>query len=483
MDPKELSNFTNAVVSAYKAVSSTPSGNFGHGPGGTFSVPGLDRFVFNAMMMPHLGVQGRLPLNVRNDTHPEYSILTGVTASSGSQPSGACDNFKTAGLAKLCTYSPPFGRYGLDTTVVNIEHAGEVTNRGEMVDLQLIGDPTAATVNASGVFPQVPINGSPLQNESAKRLFELAASFADEYSHIFWDGSPLNNVGDGYHEYYGLETLVNTGYRDSITGVACPAADSIVWSFGNNAVTDASANLVGKVQHILFRLRHIASRANLGAVRWVMAMPLGLFYKLTEVWSYYYITQAIAGLTFNSSVSVNVGGADATALRDQMRGDMETRTGQFLFVDGQRIDVWIDDAMPVTEVTPGVFSADIYILPVTVRGGTQPVLYKESFNYATPGGSMEVARMFTPGDSFFTTDAGTFLWHRKPPTNYCVQLSTVTRPRVILRTPYIAARITDVSWTPETEHERSPFTSNSYFVNGGMTSYEGYFPSFYSPTS
>lgn len=88
-----------------------------------------------------------------------------------------------------------------------------------------------------------------------------------------------------------------------------------------------------------------------------------------------------------------------------------------------------------------------------------------------------------PAGSFYTTDAGTYLWKRKPPTEYCVQIGAVHRPRLVLRTPYIAARIQNVSWAPLTVHERSAFTDSGYFVNGGRTTYEGYFPSFYSPTS
>jgi len=475
--------FAQAFARAYKAVSSTPNATYGHGPGGTFSPQGLDKYVFNAMILPHLGLQSRLPVRTVNDINPLYGILTGVTAVTGDDPTGECDDPPTAGLAKLCTHSAVFGRYSLQTRVFDIEHAGERTNRGEFLDLQLIGNPLLEAGSGVPTVPGQANADNALRQESAKALFELGASYSRKYAPQLYTGNPSNNTaGNGYMEPYGLETLINTGYRDAITGDACAAADSIVESFGNNNITDADADIVGKIQDIFFRLRHIASRAGLGTVNWVMAMPLGMFYRLSEVWAYYEISRALDGLTFNATFNVDVDGAEVTKRINEYRGNLSTRQGQFLMVDGQRIDVILDDAITETEVTPGQFEADIYIIPLTVMGGT-PVTYMEYFNYDRPGGSMELARVMAPGDSYYTTDGGMYIWHKKPPTNLCVQLAVWSRPRTILRTPYIAARITNVLWAPLTVHERSPFTDSSYFVNGGRTDYAGYGPSFYSPTS
>lgn len=464
-----------------KAVSSTPSTTYAHGPGGLVSLPGISQNVFNAMMLPHLGLQRILPVRRSNEMNPFFAIMTGVSATSGSNPSGVCDDFKTAGLASLCTHSAVYGRIGLQTEVMNIDRAGQTTNRGEFLDLNLVGNPIFNNANVPTV--QGASSGNVLRDEAGKKMFELAASWANEYAPLLYTGNPSNNTaGGGYKEYYGLEALINTGYRDAETGEACAAADSIVHSFGNAAIQSASADIVGLIQDIFFRLRHIATRTGLGNVQWALTMPLGMFYRLTEVWAYYAITRALDGLSFNSSVQATVSGAEAAARRDEMRGNLQTRTGQFLLVDGQRIPVIIDDAIPESEVAPGTFSSDIYIVPLTVLGGT-PVTYMEAVNFDAPNGAMEVARQMAPNGTFYTTDNGTFIWTRKPPTNWCVQTAAMTFPRLIVRTPYIAARITNVAWSPLTEHERSPFTTSDYFAGGGVTNFAGYGPSFYSPTS
>lgn len=466
-----------------KAVASTPTATWGHGSTGVFSQAGLDQQVFNAMLLPHLGLQARLPVRMSQATDPLYGIMTGVTATSGDNPTGVCDDFPSAGLMKLCMQTAVFGRYGLETNIYNIDRAGEITNRGEFLDLQLIGNPTQNNVNVPSTLGAGGINGAgaALNSEVQKTMFEFAASWSLKYAPLLYTGSPVNNTaGGGYEEYRGLESLVNTGYQDAVSGTACPAADSIVESFGQNNITDADADIVGKVQSYFHRIRHIAARAGLGNVRWVMSMPYGMFYRLSEVWAYYYFTQMLNGLTFSTSFQMNLNGATVTDIRDQFRGNLESRTGQFLLVDGQRVEVILDDSIPETEVTPGTFTSDIYIIPLTVLGGI-PVTFMEYFNFDTPGGSMEMARLLAPTNSYYTTDTGAYLWHLKPPTNMCVKAMAITKPRLILRTPYIAVRITDVAWTPETQHERSPFHDSAYFVNGGSTSQPA--PSFYAPTA
>lgn len=466
---------------AQKAAGSTPTTTWGHGPGGLFSAAGLSQQIFNAMILPHLGLQARLPLRISNEMNPLYGIMTGMTAASGENPTGECDDFPSAGLMKLCMTSVTFGRIGLDTRVFNIDRAGELTNRGEFIDLQLAGNPIQNNANVPTVPGQTAAGA--LQNEAQKALFEFAASWALQYARLLYTGNPTNNTaGGGYKEYRGLELLINTGYQDAESAQACAAADSIVYSFGNNNVTSEAANIVGKVQSIFHRLRHIAGRTGLGQVRWVMSMPYGLFYRLSEVWAYYYFTQMLNGLTFQSGFNMNLDGTEVADIRDGFRGNLESRTGQFLLVDGQRVEVILDDSIPETEVSPGVFSSDIYIVPLTVLGGV-PVTFMEAFNFEAPGGSMEMARIMAPGDSYYTSDGGMYLWHKKPPTNFCVEITALAKQRLVLRTPYIAARISNVAWAPETQHERSPFTDSDYFVNGGRTNRNGYGPSFYAPTS
>jgi hypothetical protein len=222
-------------------------------------------------------------------------------------------------------------------------------------------------------------------------------------------------------------------------------------------------------------LKYIAQRTGLDPAEWVIAMRWGLFYELTEIWpiAYHTYRNTVNNGTANQTQFLTNNGMDLSAMRDKMR------QGQYLLIDGVEVPVVCDEAISETEAAKGVFSSTIYFVPLTVLGGT-PVTFLEYFNYDAPGAAMDAARIFAPDGSYYTSDTGRFLWHRKPPTNYCVQVLAKTEPRLLLLTPYIAGRLTNVYYSPLI-HERDSFTSAGYYTDGGKTSRLGYGPSLFYP--
>lgn len=481
MDNLDYAQLAQALLSQTTTkgvVSSTPTTTYGHGPNGLFSYPGLSRPVFSAMSLPRIGLQSQLPVNSSADAYPLYGIMTGVTATSGSEPTGVCDDFPTAGLTKLCTQTQVFGRMGRQTRVFELDRMGLRTNRGEFSDFIAQGGPSF------GNNPNVP-SGTPsltdvLNKEVAKALFELAVSWARDFATDVYLGNPTNNTAGGGRKYFnGLDILINTGHRDAITGIACPAADSLVRSFGSLDVSSNAATLIKQITNMYRNLRYIASSTGLDPVKWVLTMPWSLFYEITDVWPCAYLSYRCNNLNTGSTQFID---SNAQILmRDGMRGDMFNRTGQYLLIDGEQVPVVIDDAVTETVLAGESFTSTIYFVPMTVLGGT-PVTFMEYLNYDMPGGAMEAAKAMAPDGFYSTSDSGRFLWHKKLPNNYCVQMMAKTEPRLMLLTPQLAARLTNVKYTP-LAHERSPFTTSSYFVNGGRTDGGGYGPSFYSPVA
>jgi hypothetical protein len=476
--------------SAFKAVSATPrTSGYAHGPGGLMSTPGMSRDVINAMMLPHLGLAKLLPSRPSTEEFPLYGIITGATAASGTfggtNSATACGDPPTAGLLKLCEQSYRFGRQSMMTPVIELDRVGRTNNRGEFDDYRLIGNPFEA--NGPNIAPTMPGDmgiGQALNNETAKVMYELAVAWIRSFAPYLYTGNRTNNTGGGIiQEYNGLDGLINTGYRDANTGTACARADSLVRSFNSANVTTnatASSGMVQSITGIDRALRFRAVEMGLNPVRWVLAMRWSAFYAITEVWPCAYMTYrcAVDGGLSASQPAVN----DALKLqemRNEMRGDWDARTGQFLWIDGVKREVVIDDSIPETALSAGAFNSAIYWVPITVAGGFQST-YMEYFPYDTPQGAMAAARLLAPGDSYFTTDGGRFLWHKRPPTGYCVQAQVKTEPRLILRTPQLAARLTNVAYTPW-QHEDDWSTSGYYFVNGGGTTQTS--PSFWSPNT
>lgn len=476
----DYEQLARALMSEKHIGSPNPTAVYGHGPGGAFSSLGLSKPVFSALILPYMGLQGMLPAYPSPDSNPLRGIMTGVTTPTGSNPDAQCDDCKVAGKMKLCTQSVPFGRYCLDTPVFQVDRIGERRNRGEFTDLQLMNQ--AFGIKTPGVVPTTP-QGSPLQNEMDKAMFEFAVSWGFLYCGQIWAGSPANNSQNGgYREFIGLDLQINTGHVDAETGVACPAADSIIRSAANREVNSNGDWYVRQITNICRNLQFIATRTGLQPARWALTMTWGLFYELTEIWPCSYMSYRCTTNDLNqATVQETVPSLDAAAmskLRDDMRGDFNTMTGQFLLIDGQKWQVVIDDCIAETMEAGETFHTSIYWIPISVTGGT-PVTYWEYFDFQGVNSATEIAQ-FAPDGSYFASDGGRFLWHRKPPYNWCVSMSALSKPRIVLETPYIAARMTNVHFTP-IAHERDWDYGASYYVNGGQYQRDEYGPSYYEP--
>jgi len=155
---------------------------------------------------------------------------------------------------------------------------------------------------------------------------------------------------------------------------------------------------------------------------------------------------------------------DAIAMRDAMRN------GEYLIIDGMKIPVIIDSFIEEEssgdqgQIDAGCFASDIYIVPLTIQGG-RPVTFFHYFDYSK--GPMQAV---SDGhvSSYFWTDGGRYLWHAKPPVNWCIQHIAKVEPRIILLTPQIAGRLTNVQYCP-LQHERDAHPDDDYFVDGGVT--------------
>lgn len=446
-----------ALNERQKAVSATPTTVYGHGPGGVFSAGGLNPTVVNATISPVNGLAARMPIQLSNYVQELRGILTGVTASTGTEPTTACGDAKQPGNLKLCKQAWPLGRIVMDSQVVQADRAGELLNRGEFLDYQLVGDPFAG--------PRQPVAltvRDALRSESKKKLFELMFAIHRDYGHLLFDGNPANTAGNtGYVEFNGLDRLINTGYRDATTGALCPAADSLVRNFTARIDTNATqaALIVTEITETVRHLRKLSEDTGTNPVQFAIAMRYSAFMRLTEIWPCAYMTYRCNAAT-GATQQLDPRG------QDEMRIGM--RQGSYLLVDDQRIEVIIDDFIPETAAA-GVFTSDLYIVPLTYGGG-RPGLYWEYFNLAGPMGMQEVVADMAPRGSFEILGGGRYWLHYKPPTNECLQIRVGYRPRVILETPFLAARINDIQYGA-TIHERTGFPSDTnYFVNGGSVS-------------
>jgi hypothetical protein len=438
---------------------------YSHGPGGNLTFPGVDPSVFH-VMVGNRGLLGQLPATPSIDTTPVFEVITGVTDESGDEPEDVCDDAPVAGLMKTALLTSVFGRYERATAQIEINRLGQRYNRADPLDLRMIGSPIAET----GVFSQGP--GDPrvpqdvLRNEVSRKFWELGVAFNRLLRRQLWSGSPANNLaGGGYKELTGVDVLVNTGHRDAQTGVAVPSLDSDVRDFNYADVTDNGALLVEVLASMYHIAKDNAERMGVMPVRWVWAMHPETFWEISDIW-------ACAFLTYRCNLEGIDGARVNIDARDQVRARDEMRNGKFLLLDGDRIEVITDDAIPQqssatdANVPEAAFASTVYLLPMSILAG-MAVTYLEYFDYRNPsitdalaGSNMALGRV-----------DGAFITVPKQ-RNFCLQWQSKIEPRLIMRTPWLASRLDNVVSSP-LKRTRSEFPDDPYHLDGGVTTRSG----------
>lgn len=441
----------------------TPSTPYYTGPGGLFGVDGLERDVISTRVQP-IGIAGRLPAVGSVRTNPLYGYLTGFQDVTGSNADGVCDDPQTAGPGKSCIQTAQFGRYSFMTRELELNRLGQQIDRGEFQDLQLMNDPL---LQAMGQIanPNVPGNMQ-LGREVLMRFLELGIAFQNKLVRQVYIANPANNSPNGgYMEFAGADILIGTNKVDALTGVECPALDSDIKNFNYGNVTNLPTDDIVNVMTYMYRyLRHNSETMGFNPTKWVITMRRALFWEVTAVWPCSYLTYRCAFRAVDGTQVINVDAGDQIAMRDAMRN------GNYLLIDGEQIEVILDDGIveetagDSASISEGCFASDIYFIPLTVMGG-RIVTNWEYFDYSQ--GPMQGVGDGRLTDEFWT-DGGRYLWHKKPPLNWCVQWLAKIEPRLILRTPHLAGRIQNVQYCP-LQHEREPFPDDPYFADGGQT--------------
>jgi hypothetical protein len=209
-----------------------------------------------------------------------------------------------------------------------------------------------------------------------------------------------------------------------------------------------------------------------GDVQYAWVMRYQLFLALTDIWPCAYLTyRCYTAAPSGSSATGFVDTSAQATLRDEMR------RGMFLLIDGVQVPVIIDNTLDETDHKNGNFTSDAYLLPLA-GGGMGQLLYMEYFNYRNQYGlGGQLAGAFA-GQNFKVSADGRFVTVMLAPNGFCQQIQMRTRKRVILRTPFLAARIDNLQYNVYV-HERDWNHDSSFFVNGGNTSFVG--PEFQSP--
>jgi hypothetical protein len=442
-----------------KAAGNTPNAVELHGLGSLFGSHSIEREVVSAMIRP-FGLGARLPNYPSVFEQPFFASITGVTADSGSESSTNCGDNPRAWL-KGCDLTAQFGRVARDTGTIEIDKVMLRKNRGDFTDLRLYGD----LLGMSG-FTVDGITSEQMLNVVTKAEMVIAAvSLERRLSRHLWQGHILNNLNGGYKEFPGLMFQIATGQKDAHAGTLCPALDSDVKAFASQNVEDRNSlrDIVAFIEYMVATLTFNAVNSGMDPLELAMCLRPELWFILSAIWPCAYHTNKCSVMDVTGNSIEAVPQIDAAAMK-RLTDDM--RQGLFLDVNGIRIPVVLDTGIyeynnQNSTVPAGFYESSIFFVPLRANGLT--TTYMEYVDYR--GASPDIALL--RGTQPFWTDGGKYFWAIED-NKWCYKLSVKTEQRVILRTPQLAGRIDRIRYRP-TQHMRSPYPDDPYFVDGGVS--------------
>jgi len=441
------------------AVQSVHTGQLLTHPGGMFTTVGMETDVLSTHVTPR-GIGRTLPVFTSFVTDPRYGVFTGWSAEVGSRPSGVCSDGPSS-HAKAATLTAAFGRVQHDTNTIETSAILDQV-RGVNTNLQLIGQVFG------GDSPFNPTTGNVNQALNMVVLHEMigvGVQFERDFAALTWQGTPANNnAGGGHKEFPGLDSQIATGQVDAESNAAVPALDSTIIDYNFAAVDGTTKDIVSDMLYTENYLFHLAERTGMAPVTWKLVMRPELWYEISAIWPCRYNTNRCTNIAGTNPVVINDN--YNVIQRDNMRRSMT------LEMNGRTYQVETDDGIyeynnaNSASVAAGSFASAIYFVPTMVRSNF-PVLYWEAKDYRNINAEISVLGQGARNLEFWT-DGGRFMWAVDQSGGWCFKLKAKTEPRLILRTPHLAAKIQKVKYTPA-KHTASYDPASPYYLAGGVS--------------
>jgi hypothetical protein len=448
--------------------STTPSATPVNGPFpgnnaqlGIFSTPGGRPGVWNAT--PRMeSISRYIPMFKSLVMNELPEVATGVTAASGTNQTSACVVGPKPGQLKAARIVSTFGIVHLSTKIFDITQTGMRVNRAdinrEFFNQAVVDNPWLP--NAPGV------NG--LDNMATvlrTEMFALgvAAEQAINPVHFVGVAGVENNTYVGVaKQWNGLDALIKTGWTDSVSGQLAPALDANIATFGVNIAGGTDANgrgIVGALTDTYYGSRDQVRKLGIAPV-YALTMHPTAWRAIANSWACSYGTDRC----YNAAAGTPI---QRSALEVQT-AYMDFFNNRYLPMDGENVQVILDDSIPVQVLGNNYYQSDIY--GVMLYGNGIPTLFGEYFDMGNPE-AMEIQN-FMSTDGFGASGGrvindGLYRVFRRE-TGGCVEFDFFARPRLLTTTPFAHFRLDNIFYTSAYRQTNAQI-GNSYYRDGGVT--------------
>lgn len=418
---------------------------------GWFQDCALDRQFMSLLIQPQNSIVNLIPVRPNNTINQKFPFLTKYTVdevAGQTEPATACEGcIQITEALDACRISFPYGRLCRGgKTLESNELIRKACNR-EYDDFLFDGD-------LMGVgAPFVPFQSNAADHTNVfqwaaikRQFFNLARYYQLWLMSKVWTADPVNNIGTGYKEFYGLLRLITDDYDTNTLPVEsfdgnrgdCALLNSDIKDFGGRCISDGTTPNIYEVMQELESTLYLRANA-IGAlpVQWIWFMISPLWYELCKVLPYLMAHDSftVTNPAVTGQIALNNGNSlFGLSMRQQL---MNTMT---IPLNGRNVPIRIEDNLPYTHPTATKYTSDIFVIPFTANG--TEVLYWEHMDYS------ELDRQFAglPGsatDMLGWTDGGRF-HHSLTMERHCFEIQTKFEPRLIFLAPHLAGRIQNV---------------------------------------
>ena len=429
---------------------------FDQNTGGLFTRPGSVPDMYHTVVQPD-GSQfvNALFSGLTNVLNPEYSVLTGVNDIQGSAAADACSPGPNAGEAKLGIFRQQFGLAKIETQQGDLLQMGSRINNADMDKMLL------HPAQVQSVFTPSVINGRNINTTAGLAMFRLGVEIQRQLHNILFTGTQGSAGGAGsmwIEEFDGFDNLVVENPTDVLGNTIAAASSKVVnWASADVSGTLSGDDIVQVISSLCHYVNTLAAQTNLPHGGVIVTHP-DLFYNLTAVWPCSYITDRCS--VDSSSGERLTASAEATT---NMRNEM--RNGSFLWVNGMRIPV-VQISSVARTATGGGMNSPIYFIPLTALG--RKVTYIEGFDFNNAD-IREFANLAPDASARYDIQNGGLYAVASRQSDFCMEWVFAMRPRLVMRTPWLAWRIENVNYVMPGQHYTRHFDpSDEYFRNGGQ---------------
>lgn len=458
---EEIAEMAKALGFKNDPASATLSAQTGHGPlGGTsstqlgvFSAPGVRPDMYSAMQATRSFIASLGVPQSSRYTNERMEIMTGQTAGGTTNAASFAGDPPEVGDLKVMQQYFTFGSYYVKTKLNAVPLVGQLWDRSEVPRNILNAGPTA-----NPLIPDILFNLNDTQSQLALELFKIGTDMSRTTETVAIQGTAGtdNNRTGWFEEFAGLDGLIKTGYTDAVTGLAAPAADSIVMSFNANVTgTDSAGRTIAEaLTDMYYAAEDRGMGVGMNGVQWGFVMRSDAFHRVVDQFAYQYLNYRADGAQYNE---VTVSGSELQNLRIAMMG------GQYLMINDRRVPVVFSDGIARETLANNTYKSDIYLVPYNWAG--RPLTYMQNFPMSNTYANEWAG--FVGADSIRILNNGLFIVGYRN-TGLAKEYHFGSRLRLILETPFLAGRLDDVQYAylPPT---RDSLPGTSLYANGGTT--------------